>query len=267
MSITGIIIAAIIVGGTGLFIGVFLGVSGKKLAVEVDAREEAILAALPGNNCGGCGYPGCGGLATAIVEGKAEITDCPVGGASVAAQIGEIMGMSAGEQARQVAYVKCGGTCEKAKDKYEYYGIEDCTMVSMMQGGGTKGCTFGCLGYGSCVKACPFDAIHIVEGIAVVDEEQCKACGKCIAVCPKHLIDMHAYDQETYVQCHSKDKGKAVMDVCKVGCIGCRICEKNCESGAIVVTDNLAIIDDSKCINCGICVEKCPRKIIAPGIK
>ena len=174
------------------------------------------------------------------------------------------MGESAGAQVRKTAFVKCAGTCEKAQDEYEYYGIEDCTMVSMMQDGGPKGCDYGCLGFGTCVKACPFDAIHIIEGIAVVDKEKCKACGKCIAACPKHLIELIPYDQKTFVQCNSNDKGKALMDVCLVGCIGCRLCVKNCEAGAVTVTDNLAHIDPEKCTNCGVCAEKCPRKIITP---
>ncbi|MEG2438572.1 MAG: (Fe-S)-binding protein, partial [Lachnospiraceae bacterium] len=161
MSITGIILAAVIVGGTGLFIGVFLGVAGKKFSVAVDEREEAILGVLPGNNCGGCGYAGCGGLAAAIVAGEAEVGGCPVGGAPVAAQVGEIMGLDAGEQIRMTAFVKCGGTCEKAKQEYEYFGVEDCVMAGMMQDGGPKACNYGCMGYGSCVKACPFDAIHV----------------------------------------------------------------------------------------------------------
>ncbi len=264
MSISGILIAAAIVGGTGLFIGVFLGISGKKFAVEVDEREEAVLNALPGNNCGGCGYPGCSGLATAIVEGKADIGACPVGGSPVAEKIGEIMGMSAEEQIRQVAFVKCGGTSELAKDEYEYFGIEDCVMAHMMQDGGPKGCSYGCLGFGTCVKACPFDAIHIMEGIAVVDREKCKACGKCVAVCPKQLIEMFPYDQKNIVQCNSHDNGKTVRAVCQVGCIGCRICEKNCEAKAVTVTDNLAYVDPAKCKNYGVCAEKCPRKIITP---
>lgn len=114
MSVTGILLAAAIVGGTGLLIGVFLGISGKAFAVEVDEREEAILGVLPGNNCGGCGYAGCSGLAAAIVKGEAEVGACPVGGAPVAEKIGEIMGQSAGEQVRMTAFVKCAGTCEKA---------------------------------------------------------------------------------------------------------------------------------------------------------
>ena len=262
MSMTGIILAAVVVGGTGLFIGIFLGIAGKKFAVKVDEREEAILGVLPGNNCGGCGYAGCSGLAAAIVKGEAEVSGCPVGGAPVAAKIGDIMGVAAGTQERQTAFVKCAGTCEKASLDYDYTGIRDCTMASMMQNGGAKGCNSGCLGFGSCVAACPFDAIHVVDGIAVVDKEACKACGKCIAACPKHLIELIPYEQKTFVRCNSNAKGKIQLTICQAGCIGCRICEKNCEAGAITVTNFLAHIDADKCTECGVCVEKCPRKII-----
>ena len=262
MSITGIVFAAVIVGCVGLFIGAFLGIAGKQLAVEVDPREEAITNTLPGNNCGGCGYAGCSGLAAAIVAGDAEIGACPVGGAAVAAAIGEIMGVEAGEQKRMTAFVKCAGTCEHASQDYNYHGIEDCTMMAFVQNGGPKSCKYGCMGYGTCVKACPFDAIHIVDGIAVVDKEACKACGKCVAACPKHLIELVPYEQEHLVQCNSKDKGKDVMSVCKVGCIGCKMCQKVCPSDAITVEDNIAHIDPDKCTNCGLCAEKCPKKII-----
>ena len=139
MSITGILLAAAIVGGTGLFIGVFLGISGKKFAVETDERWEAIVDALPGNNCGGCGYAGCSGLATAIVSGEAEVNACPVGGAPVAEEIGKIMGVDVSAQERKTAFVKCAGTCEAAKDEYTYSGIKDCIMASQMQDGGAKG--------------------------------------------------------------------------------------------------------------------------------
>lgn len=262
MSMTGIILAAAIVGGTGLFIGLFLGFAGKKFAVEVDEREEAILEALPGNNCGGCGYAGCSGLAAAIVKGEAECGGCPVGGAPVAAKVAKIMGQEVGEQVHQVAFVKCAGTCDKAKTDYEYKGIGDCVMVNMMQNGGPKSCAYGCIGEGSCVQACPFDAIHIVDGVAVVDKDACKACGKCIAVCPRHLIELVPYEQKHLVQCSSQDKGKDVMSVCSAGCIGCRLCTKVCETGAITVENNIAHIDPSKCTNCGKCAEKCPKKVI-----
>ncbi|MDE6830872.1 MAG: 4Fe-4S binding protein, partial [Lachnospiraceae bacterium] len=135
-------------------------------------------------------------------------------------------------------------------------------MVNMMQAGGPKSCNYGCLGEGSCVKACPFDAIHIVDGVAVVDKEECKACSKCIAACPKKLIELVPYDQKHLVQCSSHDKGKDVMKACSVGCIGCKMCEKVCESDAIKVEGNVAHIDPEKCTDCGKCAEKCPKKCI-----
>ncbi len=262
MSITGILIAAAIVGGTGLFIGVFLGFAGKKFAVEVDPREEAIARVLPGNNCGGCGYAGCSGLAAAIVEGKAEIGACPVGGNPVAAKIGAIMGQESAESVPKTAFVKCAGTCDKVHYDYNYYGIEDCIMMNFVQNGGAKTCNYGCLGYGTCVKACPFNAIHIVDGVAIVDREACKACGKCVAVCPKQLIELVPMDQKHLVRCSSKDKGKDVIHACSAGCIGCKMCEKVCEFDAIKVEGNIAYIDSSKCTNCGKCAEKCPKKCI-----
>ncbi len=260
--LTGILIAAAIVGGTGIFIGFFLGISGEKLKVEVDPNEEAILGVLPGNNCGGCGYAGCSGLAAAIAKGEAEVGGCPVGGEPVATQIAAIMGVEAGASVKKTAFVKCAGTCEKAKSDYEYYGEEDCAMVGFVPAGGPKSCKFGCLGYGSCVKACPFDAIHVVDGIAVVDPEACKACGKCVAACPKHLIELVPYEAKQKVQCASLNKGKDVMAACSVGCIGCKLCEKNCPNGAITVENNIAHIDYEKCTSCGICAGKCPKKII-----
>ena len=168
MSVSAIIISGLAVGGTGILIGFILGIFGEKFKVEVDEREEAILGVLPGNNCGGCGYAGCSGLAAAIVKGEAEVSGCLVGGAPVAAKIGDIMGVAAGTQERQTAFVKCAGTCEKASLDYDYTGIQDCTMASMMQNGGAKGCNSGCLGFGSCVAACPFDAIHIVDGLSLI---------------------------------------------------------------------------------------------------
>ena len=148
---TGIIIAACAVGVTGLLLGLFLGFMGKKFAVEVDQKEIDVRAELPGNNCGGCGYAGCDALAKAIAAGEADCGACPVGGAPVAAKIAAIMGEEAGESVHEVAFVKCAGTCEKAKQAYDYTGITDCQMAAMMQNGGPKGCSFGCLGFGSCV--------------------------------------------------------------------------------------------------------------------
>lgn len=262
MSITGILTAALVVGLVGIFIGIFLGAAGIKFKVEVDEKEEAVLASLPGNNCGGCGYAGCSGLAAAIAKGEAPVNGCPVGGEPVGKKIAEIMGVSAEDSVRMVAYVHCQGDCEKTHQDYDYSGIEDCRMMSFVPNGGPKSCNSGCLGYGSCVKACPFGAIKVVNGVAVVDKEACKACGKCIEACPKHLISLLPYDSKLAVACSSTDKGPITMKACQVGCIGCGICVKNCPQEAIKVEDFHAIIDYEKCTGCGTCMEKCPKKAI-----
>lgn len=262
MSIMGIIIAAAVVGAVGLVLGVLLGVASEKFKVEVDEKEILVRNELPGNNCGGCGYPGCDGLAKAIAAGEAAVDACPVGGAPVGAKIAAIMGVEAGGAEKQVAFVKCKGTCDKTNMQYRYYGIDDCRKVSVVPGAGEKACAYGCMGYGTCVKACQFDAIHIVDGVAVVDKEKCVACGKCVAACPNHLIELVPYKAEHLVQCSSHDKGKDVKAKCENGCIGCTLCTKQCEVGAIHMENNLAVIDYSLCTNCGKCAAKCPAKVI-----
>ena len=262
MNITGIIIAAVCVGAVGIFVGLFLGVAGIKFKVEVDEKEEAVLAALPGNNCGGCGFAGCSGLAAAIAKGEAPVNACPVGGEKVGNQIAEIMGVTAEASEKQVAYVRCQGDCDKASNDYDYVGVTDCRMLSFVPNGGPKTCNSGCLGFGTCVAACPFDAIHVVNGVAVVDKEKCKACGKCIAVCPKNLITLIPYRSKLAVACSSTDKGPVTMKACTVGCIGCGICAKVCPQGAVTVENFHATIDQEKCVGCGLCAEKCPKKAI-----
>ena len=262
MDIMAVVAAAAAIGITGLLIGLLLGIAGKKFAVEVDDREAALREILPGNNWGGCGYAGCDALAQAIAKGEAPTNGCPVAGAEIAKQIAAIMGESTEETDRQVAFVKCNGTCDKANVKYHYYGVQDCQKAAMVPGRGEKACSYGCMGFGSCVKACPFDAIHVVDGGAKVDKEKCKACKKCIAVCPNHLIELVPYHAIVKVACSSKDRGPVVKQACDTGCIGCKICEKNCNFDAIHVEDNLAKIDYEKCKNCGLCAMKCPSKII-----
>lgn len=260
MSVTGIIIAAVLVGGTGLIIGIALGIAGKVFEVEINEKEVAIRDLLPGNNCGGCGYAGCDSLAKAIASGEASVAGCPVGGAFVAAKIGEIMGESA-EMVKYTAYVKCSGDKDSSDNKFTYYGPKTCREAIVVSGG-PKGCEYGCVGFGSCVNVCEFDAIHIENGVAVVDKDKCTACGKCVSECPKKLIEIVPYDNNVRVACNSNNKGKDVKEVCKKGCIGCKLCEKICESDAIHVENNIAHIDYEKCNKCGKCVEKCPAKII-----
>lgn len=260
-TVTGVLYAVAIVGGVGLVIGIALCVAGKFLAVEVDEKEIAIREVLPGNNCGGCGFPGCDGLAGAIAKGESEPSACPVGGAPVAQKIAEIIGVQA-EIVKKVAYVACNGDCDNSKNKYNYYGNVSCQDAANIPGGGAKACDYGCLGLGSCVKVCEFDAIHIVNGKAVVDREKCKACGKCVNACPKNLISIIPYDTKYMVKCSSKNKGRDVMQACSVGCIGCGLCAKNCPHDAIDFGYNLATIIQEKCEKCGACAEKCPKKII-----
>jgi electron transport complex protein RnfB len=248
-------------GGIAVFFGIVLAYASKKFAVEVDPKVTEVREVLPGANCGACGYPGCDGLADAVARGEAPVNACPVGGAELAAKLAVIMGVEAGSVERQVARVICCGDNKNANEKYEYQGIEDCKAAEMLAGG-SKSCRYGCTGLGTCVRECPFDAIHIVNGIAVVDEDKCTACKKCIAVCPKGIIELVPVSKKVRVLCKNLEKGKATMQTCKVGCIACQKCVKACKFDAIHVENNLARIDYDKCVNCMMCAEVCPTKTI-----
>ena len=259
----GIVYAVVVLGILGLIFGIILDFASKKFAVEVDPKEAEVLEVLPGANCGGCGFPGCGGLAAAIAKGEAPVNGCPVGGAAVAEKVAAIMGVEAGAGEKIVANVRCKGTCDATKEKYEYSGIQDCRAAASLIGG-AKSCSYGCLGLGTCVQVCNFDAIHVVDGVAVVDEEKCVNCGKCIDICPKALIERKPANKAVTVQCKSNDFGKTVKDNCTVGCIGCGICFKECPFDAIIFEDKLARIDYEKCKQCNKCAMKCPTKVIKP---
>ncbi|MGB7605179.1 MAG: Fe-S cluster domain-containing protein [Lutisporaceae bacterium] len=261
MNLVNIIWPVLSLGGLAIFFGIVLAYASKKFAVEVNPKTAEVREALPSANCGGCGFAGCDAFADAIVSGSASITGCPVGGEAVAAKLAAIMGVSADNEERHVARVICSGDNNNAKEKYEYQGIIDCKAAEALAGG-SKSCKYGCTGLGTCVKACPFDAIHVVNGVAVVDEEKCTACKKCIAVCPKNIIELVPVSKEVRVLCKNQEKGKAVMEVCKVGCIACQKCVKACKYDAIVFENNLARIDYSKCTNCMMCAEACPTKTI-----
>lgn len=257
-----IIAAILIVGGTGLLFGCILAFASFIFKVDEDERIEKILNTLPGANCGGCGYAGCSAYASAVVEGNAPLNACSVGKAAVSEKIAEIMGVDAEESIPLVAHVMCNGTCENAKTKYDYDGICDCNAAAKLAGG-AKSCAYGCLGLGSCVKVCPFGAIEIKDGIAHIIKEKCVSCGKCVNACPKHIIELIPAKQKHIVNCASKSPGPEVMKSCSVGCVGCKLCEKNCPLEAVKIENNLASIDYSKCADCGICAQKCPKKAIS----
>lgn len=261
MDVLAIVVACLVVGVTGLIIGILLGLAGKAFEVKVDEKEVKVRELLPGSNCGGCGYAGCDALAEAIAKGIAPVNGCPVGGPAVAEKVGKVMGTEV-SAIKMVAYVKCKGDCDAAPVKYEYHGNTSCKEAVYVTGSGPKKCSYGCMGFGSCVNVCDFDAISIVNGIAVIDREKCVSCGKCVKECPKHLIELVPYESRVHVECSSRDKGPKVKAACTNGCIGCKLCEKNCKFDAIHVEDNIAYIDYDKCINCGLCAMKCPTKVI-----
>ena len=255
-----------VLGGLGLLFGIGLSLASQVFAVETDPKVEEVRKALPGANCGACGFPGCDGLASAIGKGEAPVTACSVGGSAVANKIADIMGVNAVETTREVAVVLCQGDCDKAKNKYIYEGIQDCRAENILAGG-SKSCSYGCLGCGTCKDVCDYDAIQIVNGVAIVDKEKCVACKACIDACPKEIIELVPYEQEVVVKCMSNDAGKVVRNNCSVGCIGCKICVKNCPVDAFTFENYLAKIDYDICTNCGICADKCPTKAIWSGLE
>lgn len=259
---TTILFSLAVLGGIALLLGLGLGYAGKRFHVEEDPRIGQIREALPGANCGGCGFAGCDALASAIVDGSAKPTGCPVASGEATAAISAIMGVSAEETDKMVSYVHCCGDLENSKSNYEYQGLDNCMAMMQLAGGGSKVCKYGCLGGGSCVAACKFDAISLVNGIAVIDNEKCTGCNMCVAACPKSIISDLPYKATVRVACNSCDNGKTVRGACSVGCIACKMCEKACEFDAIHVNNFLAEIDYSKCTLCGKCAQKCPTKVI-----
>ena len=263
-------IALAILGGMGLVFGLVLAVASKVFAVETDPRLEELTEALPGANCGGCGYAGCAAYAEAVLKGQAEIGKCASGGPAAAEKMAKIMGVEPGAFVRRVALVRCAGqhgvdedgkaTGSKMKGYYE--GIEDCLAATKVAGRGPLICKFGCLGFGNCTKVCQHDAIHVVDGVAKVDHEKCVGCMMCAEVCPRNLIIPVEYDKRVVIACASKAKGAVTSRGCSAGCVGCGKCEKVCEEGAIHVDQNLAFIDYTKCTSCGKCATVCPKHLI-----
>lgn len=256
-------IAILIISLLGLLVGILLSVSAKIFAVQKDEKEEQIRACLPGANCGACGFSGCDGYAKALAEGKAEsVSLCAPGGSEVANALGALLGKTAEAGEEQVAVVACGGDCENAQTKIEYHGVQSCKLAVQLYDG-QKVCVQGCLGYGDCVSACPYDAIFICNGVAKISPDKCKACRACIKVCPKGVISLMPKRKKSAVLCKNTDKGADARKACKKACIGCGKCERSCPQGAIKVENFLARVDASKCNACGICAEGCPVKCIS----
>ena len=266
-----VLIAIAVLGGLGLTFGLILAAASKVFYVETDPRLDKLNECLPGANCGGCGYAGCGAYAEAVLNGEAPIGACSAGGNECAQAMAAIMGVKAEAVTRRVALVRCSGarTYDKdgnltrgAKIKAEYEGFRDCLSASKVGGNGPIACKYGCLGFGSCVRACKYGAISVKGGVAVVDEDLCVGCMACANACPRGLIVPVEPGRNVVIACASLAKGAVTTRGCTVGCIGCGLCKKICPEGAITVEKNLAVIDYSKCTNCGLCATVCPKKLI-----
>ena len=258
--------ALIVMGGLGLLFGVGLAVASRIFFVKRDPRVEEVEGVLPGVNCGACGAPGCSGFAEGVVGGKYPANGCTVGGIAVAAEVSKIMGAEAGEFISKLAVVRCRGDRDNCTERALYQGLMDCKAATLIDNG-AKGCEYGCLGLGTCVNACPFDAIQMDDnGLPVVNEALCVGCGECVRVCPRGIMAMMPWNQKVFIACVSQDFGKAVKSVCKVGCIGCSICAnpKTTADEIITMDGKLPVIHYEK-INepwqdLEKAVNKCPTK-------
>ena len=265
-----ILIAVLVLGAIGLIAALVLWGTSKRFAVKEDPRIGQVQEALPGANCGGCGFPGCGGMAAACVKaadaGSLEGLSCPVGGQECMNKVAAILGMEAAVSAPKVAVVRCNGTCENRPRVVEYDGVKNCRIANTTAQGET-GCQYGCLGCGDCVAACQFDAIKMnpETGLPEVDRTKCTACGACAKACPRGIIEIRQVDdqkQGMVVTCMNKDKGAVANKVCAASCIGCGKCKTVCGAEAITVENNLSYIDAEKCISCRACEEACPKACI-----
>jgi len=248
----------LVMGALGVLFGIGLALASRFFHVESDPRIEAVSAALPGVNCGACGFAGCDAYAEAVVKG-APPNLCIPGGHDTALQVAHIMGAKLEDERREVrAVVHCQGGADRCGRRNEYDGIEDCRAADLIQGG-PKSCDFGCLGYGTCARACPFGAITMgPDRIPVINWEKCTGCGTCAKVCPRDLIEIVPATITHYLACSSRDRGKAVKSVCSVGCIACWLCVKVSPDGAIERGENLPRLTYPEGVDYSAAMDKCP---------
>jgi Na+-translocating ferredoxin:NAD+ oxidoreductase RNF subunit RnfB len=245
----------------GLILAIGLVYASKKFSLEKDPKVEKVESALAGLNCGVCGYPGCERYAEAIVSGSEDIDKCAPGGLETINKVAEIMGVEIGELIPRVAVPQCQGGREQTYDKFTYHGVKDCRAAQML-GAGFKACSYGCLGLGSCAEACPFDAITMSENnLPVVDEEKCTACGVCVMICPRDIMKLIPRSQEVYLGCLNRGRGAEVKNICKVGCIACRLCVRKNPEGTegIRMDGNLPVISYEKLTSWTEANEVCPQ--------
>lgn len=258
-----VLFATVLTGGTGLILGVILAVFSKIMAVPVDRKQEELRELLPGANCGACGHTSCDGYAAALADGTEPLTNlCKPGGKETAANVAAYLGTEVGEIKPTTAMVMCQGSRDVTQKRADYIGISTCSAVSQMEGG-DETCRFGCLGYGDCVDVCQYDAIHVINGVAVVNPAACTSCMMCINTCPKMIIELLPMEQaESMVLCHNEDKAAVANKVCQVSCIACKRCVKICPEQCISMVNDRAVIDYPRCTNCGKCQEVCPHDCI-----
>lgn len=254
--------AVLLLVAAGLVVGIVLTLASILMAVPSDPKEDQVREVLPGANCGACGYSGCSGYASALASGAcSDCALCAPGGKEVMDKIAGILGLHASASGHQMtAVVKCRGTCAKTENRAIYEGIESCQMASQVLGG-PKQCAAGCLGFGDCVRACPYHAIRLDDGVAVVDPRLCRACKICVAVCPKKLISLLPLDKKHAANlCSNREKGPIAKKQCAAACIGCSLCARKCPKKCIKVENFNALVDAETCVACGLCVKACPTQ-------